>query len=64
MNIDSEGMQRAANRMSSAADDMNQAARNLDGAVDRMGRVFDQFSSDMASIMSRLEAVQYKANKS
>lgn len=58
MHIDSEGMRRAACEMNNAAENMNQAARNLQGVVDSFERVASNFTSDLASLMHRLEEVQ------
>lgn len=52
-----------ARSMRTAADDMQQAARNFDGTVERLRMVLNQFSEDMASILHRLEILASEGKK-
>lgn len=58
MHVDTEQMRRAAIEMNAAAENMNQAARNMQSVVDSFERVASTFTSDLASLMHRLEEVQ------
>lgn len=46
---------RAGRIMQAAADDMQQASRNIQGSVEQLSRLLDGFASDLASLMSRFE---------
>ena len=51
----SEDNIRAGRIMQAAADDMQQASRNIQGSVEQLSRLLDSFASDLASLMSRFE---------
>ncbi len=51
----SEDNIRAGRIMQAAADDMQQASRNIQGSVEQLSRLLDGFASDLASLMSRFE---------
>ena len=51
-------MIRAARMMQQAADDMMQAARNVQGSVEQLSRLLEQASMDGAALVSRLEEMR------
>lgn len=61
--MNSEEMMRAANRNAAAANDMCQAAANLEGHVHRMEMVLQKFIEDFTAIVERMEALGRKAGE-